>query len=99
MPTIPIDQTNINSFFDWMFHTADITLFGAVGVMMIVLLIGVFGILMFFNANKFTIFGFMATVLLAFGYFGYTIVGWIAPVGALIAGLLLGIAFIKMVGI
>jgi hypothetical protein len=96
--TIPLDHTSINSFFDWIFHTADITLFGSVGVMLIVLLIMFFTILTFVNANKFTIFGFMASILLAFGYFGYTIVGWIAPLGALLAGLLLGLAFIKMIG-
>lgn len=97
--TIPVDSTNINSFFDWLFHTADITLFGGVGLMMIIILMLVFSLLMFFNANKFTAFGFLASVLLAFGYFGYSIVGWVAPVGAMIAGLLLGIAFIKIVNL
>jgi hypothetical protein len=97
--TIPLDMTNINSFFDWIFHSLDVDLFGAVGIMMLILILIVFAILMFFNANKFTVFGFMATLLLAMGWFGYTIVGWIAPVAAIIAGLLLGVAIIKMVGI
>lgn len=96
---IPIDLTNINSFFDWLFHVGDVTLLGGVGLMMIVLLVLVFGLLMFFNATKFTAFGFLASLLLGFGYFGYSIVGWIAPVGAMIAGLLLGLAFIKIFGL
>jgi hypothetical protein len=97
--SIPVDLTDTNSIFDWMFHSLDTNLFGAVGIMMLLLIIIVFAILMFFNANKFTMFGFMASMLFAMGWFGYTIVGWIAPVGAILAGLLLGGAMIKIIGL
>jgi hypothetical protein len=93
---IPLDATNANSWFDWVFHTLDVELFGAVGVMFFFILIGVFTILMLFNANKFTVLGFMGSLMLALGWYGYSIVGWIAPFGALIMGLLIGMAFIKM---
>jgi len=97
--TIPADLTSGNGFFDWLFHNADVSLFGNVGIMMIVLIAVIFGILMIFNANRFTVIGFIASLLIGLGYFGYTIVGWIAPLGALIAGLLLGIAVISILRI
>ena len=97
--TVPLDTTTYNGFFDWIFHTLDVNLFGAVGIMMLFLIILVFALLMYFNANKFVVFGFMASLLLAFGIYGYSIIGWIAPVGAMLAGLLLGLAFIKLIGI
>lgn len=97
--TLPIDFTSIDSVLNWLFHTGDIVLFGNAGYMIVFLLIMIFALLMLFNANKFTAFGFMSSLLLAMGIYGYQIVGWIAPAGAMIAGLLLGIAFIKVFSI
>lgn len=97
--TIPIDMSSGNGVFDWLFHSADVYLFGSVGLMVFAILAGIMLLLMFFNANRFTVIGFMGSVMLALGIYGYTIVGWIAPVGAMIAGLLFAVAFIKVIGI
>lgn len=92
--SFPIDFSTINSPIDWLFHSFDTQLFGHVGVMMLFLIAVMFVILMYFNPNRFTVFGFMTSLLLAMGFFGYTIVGWVAILGAMLAGLLLGTAFI-----
>lgn len=90
----PIDWSTFNGPLDWIFHSFDSQLFGAVGVMMIFLIVALFAALMFMNANKFTVFGFMGSLLLAMGYYGYSIIGWIAPLAAVLMGLILGIGFI-----
>jgi hypothetical protein len=94
--SVPVDYTNIESTLGWMFHSVDVDLFGSTGIMLLFLILIIFVLLMFFNANRFTTIGFMATLLIALGFFGYSIVGWIAPVGAILAGLVLGIIFIKI---
>lgn len=88
---------DINSFFDWFFHSADIELFGNVGIMIIFIVLISFSLLMFFNANRFASLGFLAVTIIGLGYYGYTTVGWLAPLGALIGGLMLGLAIIKLI--
>ena len=89
---LTFDPTNINSFFDWMFHSLDTQLFGHVGITLYFLLFLVVALVFFFNANKFTATGFVAVFLIGLGSYGYTIVGWIAPLGAMMGGLVLGLA-------
>lgn len=93
--TIPApDFTTFNGPIDWLFHSFDTQLFGHVGIMLGFLIITIFIILMLHNPNRFTAFGFLGSLLLALGIYGYTIVGWIAILGAMLIGLLMGIALI-----
>lgn len=92
------DLTNMNSFFDWILHTGDVTFFGYQGFMMVMMVAVLFGIMMLFNANRFTVFGFMGVSLFGIAILGYTIFGWIAILGILLAGLLLGLALIRIYG-
>ncbi len=97
--TAIVDFSSVNGFFDWIFNSFNVDLFGSVTITVLLLLFITFSILMFFNANKFTVFGFMCSLLMGFGFYGYSIVGWIAPLGAMLAGLLLGLAFIRIFGL
>ena len=90
--------SSINALFDWVMTSLDTNLFGAVGIACLMFLAIIFGLLVFMNANRFALFGFMSVTLLAFGVYGYTFFGWIAPLGALLAGLLLGLAIIRLIG-
>jgi hypothetical protein len=91
-----MDWSSINGFFDFFFHSFDTSVFGNT-YLMIVFILGVFFLLLtFFNANRFTVIGFLSCVLMAFGFYGYGLVGWIAPIGAMLAGLALGLAFIRI---
>lgn len=91
-----VDFTSVASILDSLFSALDSTLFGNVGIMVVFLIAAVMLLLVLFNANRFTVIGFLASLLLAFGTYGYTTIGWIAPLGAIFMGLMLGIVFIKL---
>lgn len=91
-----VDFTSLASIIEYMFGTLDTTIFGSVNIMIIAIFLVVFLLLMLFSANRFTIGGFVASLLLALGYYGYTSFGWIAPLGLLIAGAILFMAIIAI---
>jgi len=86
----------MNGFFDFFLHGLDQYLFGNIALAGVVILASIFLLLTLFNANKFTALGFLSCAFLAMGIYGYAFFGWIAPLGALLAGLMLGIAFVKV---
>jgi len=94
-----VDLTTINGFFDFFLHGLDQYLFGSIALSVILILLFIFLLLTFFNANKFTAFGFMSCGFLAMGIYGYSFFGWIAPLGAILAGLLLGLAFVRILNL
>jgi hypothetical protein len=96
---VTMDFSSVNGFFDFVFHSFDTSVFGNTLFMILFLLIIVFALLTFFNANRFTTIGFISCLLMAFGFYGYGLIGWIAPLGAMLAGLALGLAFIKIFGL
>lgn len=97
--TIPINFLDINSVFGWILGSLDTNLFGMIGMSALFILAIVFALLVFINANRFALIGFMSTTLFALGVFGYTFFGWIGALGALLAGLLLGMAIVKILGL
>lgn len=90
------DFTNLGSIIDLLFSSFDTSIFGSVTVMVLFIIFIVFALLMFFSANRFTVGGFMASFMLALGYYGYTAIGYIAPLGLLIAGAIMFIALMRI---
>lgn len=95
----PVDFTSANGIFDWFFLGFLNQFLGNMGIVVCLIIAVAFMFLMFFNANRFTVFGFMISLMLAFGLYGYTIVGWIAPFAAMLAGLVFAMALIRVIGI
>jgi hypothetical protein len=89
-------MTSLVSVFSFLWGQLDTFLFGNIGIMVSFLCMFVFGILMFFNATRFTAMGFFVSLLLAFGLYGYTVIGWIAVLGGLVAGVVLYVAFLYL---
>ena len=91
--------TNLNSFFDWFLAMFDTHIFGMVGISALLILVLIFSLLVFINANRFTTIGWISVTMMTMGLMAYTFFSWIGVLGAILAGLLLFIAIVRLIGL